>query len=147
MVRHDENGALGLVVNKTAHSAKFSVLLEAIGADPEDIEGEIQIHYGGPVEPNKGFVLHTTDYEPAMIRVNDEYGVSMSAEILKAMARGKGPARALLALGYAGWAGGQLEGELKRGSWAVAPADPEILFDGNYETKWDRARKRRYMST
>jgi putative transcriptional regulator len=148
MARHDENGAFGLVVNRFLGRAKLARILEEMGADPEDIEGEIRIHYGGPVEPKRGAVLHSTDYEPhPLIVVNKKYAVTMSAEILKAMARGEGPERSLLVLGYAGWAKGQLEGELKKGGWVVAPADEGILFDEDYETKWERAFASRYIST
>jgi putative transcriptional regulator len=146
MVQHDRKGAMGLVVNKVLRSVKFSTLLENMGADPDNVEGEVPVHYGGPVDGHRGFVLHSTDYEmPPLIPVTAKYGVTMNAEILAAMARGDGPQRALLTLGYAGWAPGQLEGELARGGWVVAPSSEAILFDDDYATKWERAFASRYI--
>jgi putative transcriptional regulator len=148
MAQHDENGAFGLVVNRFLGRAKLARILEEMGADPEDVEGEIRVHYGGPVQPERGAVLHSTDYglQP-LIAVNKKYAVTTSAEILKAMARGEGPERSLLVLGYAGWGKGQLEREIEKGGWVVAPADEGILFDEDYETKWERAFASRYIST
>jgi putative transcriptional regulator len=148
MVRHNEEGALGLVVNKAMGFANFVDLLEGMGADPENIEGTVRLHYGGPVDPKRGFVLHTTDYgESPSIPVNERYAVTINSELLKAMARGSGPKHSLLAIGYTGWGSGQLERELARGDWAIAPASEEILFDDDYETKWKRALEGRYIST
>jgi putative transcriptional regulator len=147
MVKHDQNGAFGLVVNRVLGSVGFAHLLDEMGSDPEDVEGDVRVHYGGPVAPHRGFVLHSTDFEaPPEIAVNDRYGVTMSAELLKAMARGQGPERTRLIIGYAGWTGGQLEMELARGGWAVAPLDDGILFDDDYATKWERAFKSRYIT-
>jgi putative transcriptional regulator len=140
MVKHDRNGALGLIVNRVLGSAPFAALLEDMGSDPEEIEGKVQVHFGGPVDPHRAFVLHSTDYRTApLIPVDDKYGVTMNAEILKAMAGGDGPKHALLTLGYAGWAKGQLERELAQGGWVVAPPSEGILFDDDYTTKWERA--------
>jgi putative transcriptional regulator len=146
MVRHDETGAFGLVVNRVVGSAPYSELLEDMGADPEGIEGDVPIHYGGPVQPQQGFVLHSGEYDRApSMRVNDRYAVTTDAEILTAMARGEGPKRALFLVGYAGWAAGQLEGEMARGGWVVAPADEGIIFDKDYPTKWRRAFDSRFL--
>lgn len=148
MVRHDATGALGLVVNRVAGSTEYSALLEDLGVEPEGVEGTVSIHYGGPVGPKRAFVLHSSEYSvPSSIHVNDRYAVTMNAEILKAMARGKGPKRALFAVGYAGWSAGQLEGELARGGWVVAPADREIVFGDDYPTKWKRAFESRFLSS
>lgn len=147
MVSHDSHGAFGLIVNRPVVSTKLSALLDEFGADPEDIEGEVKVHYGGPVEPSRGFVLHSIEPElSASIRVNDRFGVSSHVEVLRAMAGRGGPKRALLALGYAGWGPGQLERELERGGWVVAPAEDAILFDERYATKWERAYASRYFS-
>jgi putative transcriptional regulator len=147
MVRHDEHGALGLVVNRALGSGKFSDLIAELGSDPEDVEGNVRLHYGGPVEPHRGFVLHSADSKltPEIV-VNERYGVTMSAELLKAMARGTGPEHSLLTVGYAGWARGQLEIELERGGWAIALPDDGILFDDDYSTKWERAFKSRFVT-
>ncbi len=148
IVRHGPEGAFGIIVNRTLGTVKFASMVEALGSDPEGVKGEVPLHYGGPVEPKRGFILHSREEgtEPS-IPVGSRYGVTMSAELLRAWARGEGPARALLATGHAGWGPGQLEGELARGDWAVAPPDDTILFDDAYDTKWRRAFNRRYVQT
>jgi putative transcriptional regulator len=146
MVKHNKDGALGLVVNRPLGSVEFAALLEEMGADPAGIEGKVRLHYGGPVLPHNGLVLHSVDPETKpMIPVNDRYAVTISVELIQAMGRGKGPKRTLLALGYAGWGKGQLERELERGGWVVAPPSDAILFDKNYKTKWERAYESRYL--
>lgn len=148
VVRHDEKGAFGIVVNRLIASQKLSLVLEAMGGKGEGVEGEIRVHYGGPVERERGFVLHSMEEGTApMIVVNERYGVTASMEILEEVARGKGPKHALLMLGYAGWGRGQLERELRRGDWAIAPASDGILFDDDYETKWKRAFESRFVQT
>lgn len=147
MVRHDLDGAMGLVVNRKVGSTSFAALIEGMGGDAEGIEGQVPLHYGGPVDGNRGFVLHSADYStPRTIQVNKQYGMTASVEILEAMADGSGPKRAVLVMGYAGWAPGQLESELKRGGWVVAPPSGEILFDDSYSTKWGRAFASRYIT-
>jgi putative transcriptional regulator len=147
MVRHDENGAFGLVVNKVVGPVEFAVLLEDMGGDPEGIEGDVQVHWGGPVQPSSATVLHSADLAtPPGAVVNDRYGVTINAEILEAMASGKGPEHSLLTMGHAGWAKGQLERELEIGGWVVAPADEAIVFDDDDETKWERAFDNRYLN-
>jgi putative transcriptional regulator len=148
MVQHNAKGALGLVVNRPMGSVEFATLLQEMGADSEGIEGDVKIHYGGPVQPNLGIVLHTADSETKpFISVDARYAVTINAELLASMARSKGPKHTLLTLGYAGWGEGQLERELRRGDWAVAPASDEVLFDEQYETKWKRAHDSRYLDT
>jgi putative transcriptional regulator len=147
MVQHNRHGAMGLIVNKVVGSAKLAVLVEGMGGDPEGIEGEVPIHYGGPVEEHRPLILHSTDYgAPPSVAVTEQYGVTMDAEILKAMASGGGPKHTLLTMGYAGWAPGQLERELARGGWVVAPPSAGILFDDDYTTKWERAFASRYIT-
>jgi putative transcriptional regulator len=147
MVRHDENGAFGLVVNKVVGRVEFTVLLEDMGSDPEGIEGDVQVRWGGPVQPSSATVLHSGDLAtPPGTVVNDRYGVTINAEILEAMASGKGPKHTLLVMGHAGWAQGQLERELEIGGWVVAPADETIVFDDDDETKWERAFENRYLN-
>jgi putative transcriptional regulator len=148
MVRHDEKGAFGLVVNRLIASQKLSVLLESMGGKGEGVEGEIRVHYGGPVERQRGFLLHSLEGERTpTIPVDEIYGVTANVEILEDVARGKGPKRALLTLGYAGWGTGQLEREIRRGDWVIAPASDGILFDTDYETKWKRALASRFVQT
>jgi putative transcriptional regulator len=144
MVRHDANGALGLIVNRPFEKIPIALLLGRLGQEHEGVGGSIRVHYGGPVEPGTVFVLHTADYQSEGTHViADGVALSRSPGILRAIGAGKGPRRALLFLSYSGWAPGQLEREIEAGGWVVAQADPALVFDDDYETKWERAMGRR----
>jgi putative transcriptional regulator len=146
MVRHEAGGAMGLVVNRPVGETPLADLLDRLGIEGKGVSGEIQVHYGGPVEPGRGFVLHTTDYRIEGTQVvKDGIAITVQPEILEAIAAGTGPRRSLLALGYAGWAPGQLEAEIDAGAWVVVPADEALLFNENYEKKWERAMARRMI--
>ncbi len=98
------------------------------------------MHFGGPVETQRGFVLHSTDYlHDASLKVTDSYALTASVDILKKMAHGDGPAHCLLALGYAGWGPGQLDDELQKNGWLSVKPSPDLVFDTDLENKWDRA--------
>ncbi|MGA8380920.1 MAG: YqgE/AlgH family protein, partial [Stellaceae bacterium] len=98
------------------------------------------VHFGGPVEPERGFVLHTDDYhEEATLRVADNISVTATLEILRAIGKGQGPQRSLFALGYAGWAPGQLDAEIQANGWLCVAADQEIVFNPDHDGKWQRA--------
>lgn len=145
---HSPEGAMGIIVNRRSKSLKFSELLvqlEVIGEEdairlPPRVEA-LQVLRGGPVETGRGFVLHSPDYHAAAATLSIEGGVSLTAtvEILRAMVDGAGPQKAILALGYAGWAGGQLEAEIQQNGWLVCPADDALLFDDDYASKHPRA--------
>ncbi|MYE00208.1 MAG: YqgE/AlgH family protein [Alphaproteobacteria bacterium] len=138
MCAHSEEGAMGLVINKSLESLSFTDLLEQLGV--EDSEAEMAILSGGPVETGRGFVLHSSDYDrEGSLAVSDDIRLTATIDVLKAIAVGSGPERRLLALGYAGWAPGQLEGEIQENGWLTAPADDAILFDDALESKWSRA--------
>jgi putative transcriptional regulator len=140
MIKHDADGAMGLVVNRVIGAGPLGELLAGFGIDGAGAEGDISIHYGGPVQPNLGFVLHSTDYsDAATVEVNDHVALTTELNVLEAISHGNGPTHSLFALGYAGWAAGQLEGELRKDAWYVAPADKTIIFDDAMETKWKRA--------
>ena len=140
MIKHDAHGAMGLVVNQVLGAGPIGDLLKGFGLDGVDAAGDISIHYGGPVQPYLGFVLHSTDYaDDATVEVNNRIALTTELEILEAISNGKGPTRSLFALGYAGWGPGQLEGELREDAWYVAPADETIIFDDEMDTKWTRA--------
>lgn len=146
LAKHNDEGAFGLIVNRPLGEIDYATLLENLGIDPAGLEGDISVLYGGPVDPKRGFVLHSNDYpHPPLIPVNDLYSVSMSADILLAMANGFGPKQSLLAIGYAGWSKGQLEQELERKDWVVAPSHVSILFDAKFATKWKRAYDSRFI--
>lgn len=144
MVRHNAAGAMGLVVNRPVGEVPIATLLEGVGLDGAGVRGDIRLHYGGPVERRQVLTLHTTDYAiEGTLRVSDDIAVTGNPEVLLAIGRGKGPKRYLTVLGYAGWAPGQLEGEMKAGGWFAVPADAAIVFDDKYDTKWERAMARR----
>jgi putative transcriptional regulator len=146
LVQHDRNGAMGLVINRVIATGPIGKLLDGFGFDGSDeVDGhEVRVHYGGPVDPGASFVLHSRDYHSSgTMDVKGGVAVTGSSEVLRDVAAGRGPARSLLALGYAGWGAGQLEREITTGSWIVVDADPAILFDDHAETKWQRALARR----
>jgi putative transcriptional regulator len=144
---HSEDGAMGLIINQRASHISFPDLLERLGIVPASSDSEaagvdsLAIHVGGPVETGRGFVLHSADYYVEDSTLPIEGGVCLTAtiDILKAIAAGTGPDQAILALGYAGWSPGQLESEIQANGWLNCPADPDIIFDANLETKYSRA--------
>lgn len=139
---HSAEGAMGLIVNKPAPELRFADLLEQLKITP-GAGGlpETRVHFGGPVEHGRGFVLHSADYrvEGASLAVSDRFAMTATVDILRDMARGKGPDRALLALGYSGWGPGQLEGEIQANGWLTAPADPDLVFGNRDSGKWEAA--------
>jgi putative transcriptional regulator len=145
VIHHDESGAMGLVLNRTIGTGPLDKLLEGLGLDPEgEHELEIELHYGGPVEAGRVFMLHTPDYRvDQTLVVSDLAALTVTPEILEDIAAGHGPRRSMFALGYAGWAPHQLEDELTAGAWVVVEADEELLFDQESDTKWQRAFDRR----
>jgi len=144
MVRHDAGGAMGLIVNRPLGDAPLSDLLQRLGLNGKGVAGEILVHYGGPVDAGRGFILHTTDYKIESTHViKGGIAITVQPEILQAIGAGTGPRRSLFALGYAGWSAGQLEGEIKAGAWITVPADEALVFDENYESKWKRVMARR----
>ena len=140
MIRHDAEGAMGLVVNRVYGAGPLNTLLKGFGIDADDAHETVHLHYGGPVEPSRGFVLHSDDYEGPDTRLVDT-GVALStgADVFEAMADGAGPQRRLFILGYAGWGPGQLEGELARDDWVTAPADASLIFSDDLESLWEEA--------
>ncbi len=143
MVDHDAKGAMGLIVNRAYGVGPLDKLLKGFGIEDEDATGTIRLHYGGPVAPARGFILHSADYKgPGTRVVNKEMAITTKLEVLKAIAKGEGPKRSLFALGYAGWGPGQLEGEIARDDWVTAPADESLIFSDDLESTWDRAIKK-----
>jgi putative transcriptional regulator len=146
MVKHDADGAFGLVINRPMAKGAFEDLLKGFGTEINDAKGEVVIHYGGPVSMQQGFVLHSDDImiESSMKVAN---GIAMTADVkmIEAMARGKGPRQSLVMLGYVGWAPGQLEMELKADSWFVIPGDKSLVFDKDADEKWREAMDKRQI--
>lgn len=140
MCAHNAEGAMGLVVNRLFGSVNFSDLMSQLDVTGEHMPSDKPVHYGGPVEPGRGFVLHSADYQHEGTMLVDG-GVALTAtfDVLRAMAAGAGPARAMMALGYAGWSAGQLDDELQANGWLTVAADADLLWDENLESKWERA--------
>lgn len=135
---HSEQGAMGIIVNKPVPDLTFVNLLEQLGIP--DAGGACPIHFGGPMEGSRGFVLHSPAVEAAgTMEVTAEFGMTTTPDILRAISGGQGPDHALLALGYAGWAPGQLEGEIRRNDWLVCDATPDLVFGPDNGAKWTQA--------
>ncbi len=133
---HDENGAMGIGIGHVRDGIRFHEILEELEIDP-GVAPDCVVHHGGPVEPGRGFVLHSTDWGGAdTIEVRPLCGLSASLDILRAIAEGRGPSRWLIALGYAGWGPGQLENEMRHHGWYVAEGREEILFETSAEARW-----------
>lgn len=137
---HNAEGAMGLVVNRLFDAITFPDLLEQLSIETGPKTEQIRVHFGGPVESGRGFVLHSDDYvRDGTLKVRTGFALTATVDILKAIAVGEGPRRSLLALGYSGWGPGQLESEIAANGWLVVPADPTIVFDQELEDKWQRA--------
>jgi len=143
MISHDAAGAQGFVVNRPLGEIVLGRLLEQMQMDGSSASGKVRLHGGGPVESLRMFALHTSDYTSAHSAVVKD-GVSVTSDpgILLAVAAGKGPRRLRLVLGYAGWAPGQLEAEMEAGAWIRAAADESLIFDEDYDKKWEKAQAR-----
>jgi len=136
----DDEGAMGLVVNKLLASLTMDELFTHLKLEPSNLERARPVHFGGPVEPGRGFVLHTADYrEDATLVIGDGFAVTATLDILRAIGKGEGPQHSLLALGYAGWAPGQLDAEMQANGWLSVIADTDLIFDSDFEAKWQRA--------
>jgi len=148
MCAHSSEGAMGIIVNRPAGSIDFPELLVQLDiineADqiklPENAES-MKVLKGGPVDTGRGFVLHSSDFyiENATLRIDDGICLTATVDILKAIAKGSGPKLAIMALGYAGWAPGQLENEIQGNGWLHCDADQDLIFGGDVEEKYARA--------
>lgn len=140
MCLHNAEGAMGLVINRLVDSLTFDELLEQLDLGHADAHNEIRVHFGGPVESGRGFVLHSTDYQQdATVDMENGIGLTATIDILRDMARGTGPEAQLLALGYAGWGPGQLDTEIQENAWLHVPAEPSLVFNERLDEKWDQA--------
>jgi putative transcriptional regulator len=138
IARHNKDGAFGLIINRPAAERPLSQLLEALGEKGSPVNGTVRLFAGGPVQPELGFVMHSPDYMgPQTLEVDGRVSVTMSLDILRDIATGKGPQKSLIMFGYAGWGSGQLEGEIARRSWTTVPADGKLIFDEGREKLWD----------
>jgi len=140
MCVHNAEGAVGLVLNRQIDSITFPQLLDQLQIDAGEPAPDLPIHFGGPVEMGRGFVLHSADYgQTGTIMVGDLIGLTATVDILKDMAARRGPRNSLLALGYAGWGPGQLDDEIQQNAWLNVKADEALVFDSDLDTKWNRA--------
>ena len=139
---HTKNGSMGLTINKPTSMLKFQQILEKLNIkikNPNQIN-EIPVFLGGPVDCSRGFVLHSGEYIlENSSRVNSNFAVTANSDILMDIAQGGGPQQSLFAIGYAGWAAGQIEYELQANSWIIVKADKEIVFGKDHEKKWNKA--------
>ncbi len=140
MCAHNADGAMGLVINRVIETLTFPELLAQLGIDSTSVTSKIGVHFGGPVETGRGFVLHSADYvHDGTLVVDERMALTATVDILRAIAAGQGPRRHLLALGYAGWGPGQLDSEILANGWLHVDADETLVFDGDLDSKWARA--------
>ncbi len=148
MCAHRDDGAMGIIINQRAEEIDFGQLLVQLDIVPEAKAirlparaEEVRVLRGGPVETGRGFVLHSADYgaNDSTVKIADDVCMTATIDILRAIAKGSGPARAVLALGYSGWSSGQLESEILANGWLTCPADTGLIFDADFAHKYDRA--------
>ena len=140
LVRHDASGALGIIINRPVAERSLVTLLEAIGIRDDEVTGSVEIFAGGPVQRTVGFILHDSAYHRReTVAIDDHVAMTSSPEVLRDIGHHKGPAKALVAFGYAGWGPGQLESEMARNDWFTMPEEIKIIFDEDREKVWDDA--------
>jgi len=144
MVSHDRDGAFGIVINQPLGEKPLADLLAALGRKDTPATGNVPIFLGGPVQLEASFTIHGSGYSRPQTRAIDaSLAVTPSGDVLEDIARNQGPAKSLVAFGYAGWSPGQLEDEVSRHAWYMAPADPGIVFDDDRSKVWEHAVARR----
>ena len=141
MCAHSADGALGLIVNKPTPELSFSNLLKQLEINLPGMSRDVQVHFGGPVERTRGFVLHSGDFvsDASTIQVSEGFGMTATLDIMEALAGNEGPRDALLALGYSGWGPGQLEAEILQNGWLTCDATRALVFEEDDDTKWTAA--------
>ncbi|TDI60761.1 MAG: YqgE/AlgH family protein [Alphaproteobacteria bacterium] len=140
MCEHSEEGAMGIVINQPATHIEFPELMEQLDISIPKIHADISVFTGGPVEPNRGFVLHSADYtQDSSMVISEILAITATVEILRALAANEGPSNSLLVLGYAGWSAGQLESEILANAWLHTETDSDLVFATEPELKWPLA--------
>jgi putative transcriptional regulator len=141
MCAHSLDGAMGIMINRAVDGLRFHELMDKLELDVSPKARDMPVLYGGPVETGRGFVLHSGDYESAdsTLPVSEDISLTATVEILRAMGEGKGPRKALFALGYAGWGPGQIEDEIRANGWLHCDTDAGLLFDSQLGLKWANA--------
>ncbi len=146
IVRHRAEGSFGLVINLPIGEVSIERAIRPFGLEVPQGSGDVRVHYGGPVEERRGFILHTRDWSGEGTEViDDRFAITEDPRVLQAIANNAGPRRALFCLGYAGWGPGQLDAEMTTGAWGVAPADERLVFDEDPQQKWIEATTRRLL--
>ena len=146
MVKHNAQGAFGLVINRPVAKGPIEDLLKGFGVESKGVKGEVVVHYGGPVGQNQGFVLHSDEVLlEESTKVKDGIAMTSDPKLVEAIGRGQGPRQYLFLLGYAGWAPGQLEGELSANAWFVVTGDRALIFGKDAEKKWRQATDKRQI--
>lgn len=139
---HNEGGAMGIIINQTINDIKSSLIWDYFKIDTKDQQITLPVHFGGPVESARGFILHSDDYKkPEALHVRNGLALSSNLEILKDISSGAGPENKIFALGYAGWGPNQLESEIEANSWISVPATRELVFGTDNSAKWNKAAK------
>lgn len=138
MCAHSADGAMGIIINRPVEGLRFRQLLHQLGIQASPDAADLPVLFGGPVETGQGFVLHSNDFErgQSTLAVSADISLTTTLDILRAMAAGGGPNRALFALGYTGWGPQQIEGEIQSNGWIHCAADNEIIFGTDMESKW-----------
>jgi putative transcriptional regulator len=141
---HSAKGAMGIVINKPIPGLTFAEVMKQLQIETSSLAAELPILYGGPVETGRGFVLHSGEYEgtDSTLPVSEDISLTATLDIVRAMAEGRGPRHALFALGYAGWAPGQVESEFQSNGWLHCESDPSLVFGVSPEAKWRTALER-----
>ena len=141
MIQHDQHGAMGLVVNKPVGEGPLAKLMEGFGIQSEGAEGTVRLYYGGPVDRRIGFVIHSPEYRrPGTRTINSVASITTHPKVFRDIADEKGPKKKIFTMGYTGWGAGQLERELARDNWLVAPAKEALIFSQDVSSVWDWAR-------
>lgn len=140
---HNEQGAMGLIVNKPAPEISMAELFEQLSIETGATEPDMPVHFGGPVEGGRGFVLHSPDYSSKLqsLAIGDAFCMTATLDILEDIAAGAGPKDALMMLGYSGWGPDQLEAEISMNGWLTAEAGPDLVYGLPDEAKWEAALK------
>jgi putative transcriptional regulator len=137
---HTPEGAMGIVINQVVPEVTFGDMLEQLNLPHDGIRVNPPVHFGGPVERGRGFVLHSTDFMRAdTLRISQDIGITGTVDILRAISEGGGPRQSIFALGYAGWGPGQLDAEIQANTWLNVPVDEDLLFSDALSSKWERA--------
>lgn len=137
---HSDDGAMGLVVNRLIDSMRFDALLDHLNLETSLPAPDLPVHFGGPVESSRGFVLHSGDFiQESTLMIDDDVALTATTEMLEAIANARGPKRCIMALGYAGWGAGQLDQEIQDNGWLLVPADHQLVFGRDNDAKWEGA--------